>query len=94
MGSTIRTTILSPEFSIRSEVRAGRVGGDALAIAVPYYVVEGAGWGHLIGMSQYGAQAMAEAGSAYPEILAHYYGGLTPFPVTSSSPSKWQWASP
>jgi hypothetical protein len=29
-------------------------------------------------MSQYGAQAMAEAGATYPEILAHYYGGLTP----------------
>ena len=45
---------------------------------MPYYIVEGAGWGHLIGMSQYGAQAMAGAGSAYPEILAHYYGGLSP----------------
>ena len=77
-GVDYPNTILSPEFSIRREVRVSRVGGDALAIAVPYYVVEGAGWGHLIGMSQYGAQAMAEAGSAYPEILAHYFGGLTP----------------
>ena len=31
------------------------------------------GHGHGVGMSQYGANAMAEAGSSYREILAHYY---------------------
>jgi len=87
-GVDYPNTILSPEFSIRREVRAGWVGGDALAIALPYYVVEGAGWGHLIGMSQYGAQAMAEAGSGYPEILAHYYGGLTPVPGDQFLPEQ------
>ena len=75
-GRTYPTTILSPEYSIRREVRVLRSGGDAHTN--PYYVVEGAGWGHLIGMSQFGAQAMAEQGASYPEILAHYYGGLTP----------------
>jgi len=38
----------------------------------------GEGWGHNLGMSQYGALAMAEAGFGYEEILAHYYGGLRP----------------
>lgn len=33
------------------------------------------GYGHRVGMSQYGADAMAAAGSTYPEILAHYYQG-------------------
>lgn len=33
------------------------------------------GYGHRVGMSQYGANAMAEAGSTYPEILAYYYQG-------------------
>jgi len=33
------------------------------------------GHGHGVGMSQYGANAMAEAGSSYREILAHYYPG-------------------
>jgi len=28
-----------------------------------------------VGMSQYGANAMAVAGSTYQEILAHYYPG-------------------
>lgn len=33
------------------------------------------GYGHRVGMSQYGAEAMAVAGSSYEEILAHYYPG-------------------
>ena len=35
------------------------------------------GFGHRVGMSQYGADAMAVLGSAYDEILAHYYRGTT-----------------
>ncbi len=38
-------------------------------------VIETRGFGHRVGMSQYGAQAMAEAGSTYEEILKHYYVG-------------------
>ena len=33
------------------------------------------GYGHRVGMSQYGADAMAVTGSNYLEILAHYYPG-------------------
>lgn len=33
------------------------------------------GFGHRVGMSQYGARAMALAGSDYEEILLHYYTG-------------------
>ncbi len=33
------------------------------------------GYGHRVGMSQYGAEAMALSGSTYQEILAHYYAG-------------------
>lgn len=35
------------------------------------------GYGHAVGMSQYGANAMAAAGSSYAEILAHYYPNTT-----------------
>ena len=35
------------------------------------------GFGHRVGMSQYGADAMAEGGSSYEEILAHYYRGAS-----------------
>ena len=33
------------------------------------------GYGHRVGMSQYGADAMAVQGSSYADILAHYYPG-------------------
>lgn len=33
------------------------------------------GYGHRVGMSQYGADAMAAAGSSFAQILAHYYQG-------------------
>lgn len=33
------------------------------------------GYGHRVGMSQYGADAMAANGSSYDKILAHYYQG-------------------
>ena len=33
------------------------------------------GFGHRVGMSQYGADAMAMEGSSYGQILAHYYPG-------------------
>ena len=35
------------------------------------------GFGHRVGMSQYGAEAMAVGGSSYREILAHYYPGTS-----------------
>lgn len=35
------------------------------------------GFGHGVGMSQYGANAMAKAGADWEEILAHYYPGCT-----------------
>ena len=41
------------------------------------YSFEGRGWGHGIGMSQYGAKQMAEEGFTYDEILQHYYTGVT-----------------
>ncbi|MFV0441615.1 MAG: SpoIID/LytB domain-containing protein [Lachnospirales bacterium] len=39
-------------------------------------VIDGSGWGHGVGMSQYGAKGMAEAGYNYEEILKHYYTGV------------------
>jgi SpoIID/LytB domain protein len=39
------------------------------------FVFKGSGWGHGIGMSQYGAQQMAKEGKSYKEILDFYYPG-------------------
>ena len=35
------------------------------------------GYGHGVGMSQYGANAMAKEGSSYKDILEYYYQGVT-----------------
>ncbi len=34
------------------------------------------GYGHGVGMSQYGAQCLAKSGYSYKEILKHYYTGI------------------
>ena len=49
------------------------LGVAAPATAGTLFVIDGRGWGHGIGMSQYGAQGYAAAGWKYPRILAHYY---------------------
>ena len=38
--------------------------------------VEGHGWGHGVGMSQYGALEMANQGKTYDQILKFYYSGV------------------
>lgn len=49
----------------------------------------GGGFGHGIGMSQYGALGKANRGLSAADILAFYYGGLRPslLPITSVPPS-------
>jgi stage II sporulation protein D len=39
------------------------------------FTIRGAGFGHGVGMSQYGAMGYAEHGRGAAEILAHYYSG-------------------
>lgn len=51
---------------------AAATGAQAATTTV---VVEGRGWGHGIGMSQYGAQGYALAGWDHRRILGHYYRG-------------------
>jgi SpoIID/LytB domain protein len=49
--------------------------GVPAAGASPTLVIEGAGYGHGVGMSQEGALGYAEHGYSYQAILAHYYTG-------------------
>jgi SpoIID/LytB domain protein len=48
-------------------------------------VFNGHGWGHGVGMSQYGAYGYALHGATYDQILAHYYPGTTLGPAPSST---------
>jgi stage II sporulation protein D len=41
------------------------------------FVFNGHGWGHGVGMGQYGAYGYAQQGWTAPQILAHYYPGTT-----------------
>jgi stage II sporulation protein D len=47
------------------------------AVAKPKttFTIRGAGFGHGVGMSQYGAMGYAEHGSSAAQILSHYYSG-------------------
>jgi stage II sporulation protein D len=47
------------------------------AHAAGTWVVKGAGFGHGVGMSQYGAYGYAKHAFGYQAILAHYYTGTT-----------------
>ncbi len=42
------------------------------------FLVQGKGYGHGVGMSQWGAMGRAEEGHSYDDILAAYYSGLRP----------------
>jgi stage II sporulation protein D len=55
------------------------------AHAAPVFVLTGKGWGHGLGLSQYGAQGSALTGSTYEEILEHYYTGAA---VTGGQPNN------
>jgi stage II sporulation protein D len=45
------------------------------AASAKVWVVKGAGFGHGVGMSQYGAYGYAKHGFKYDQILTHYYTG-------------------
>jgi len=44
-------------------------------------VMDGRGWGHGVGMVQWGAKGKADRGLTYRQILSYYYGGLSPVKV-------------
>jgi stage II sporulation protein D len=51
--------------------------------AGPALVVNGRGFGHGVGMSQWGAYGLALRGEDYREILQHYYQGARILPYSS-----------
>ena len=63
------------------EVRAAsagyplRAGVRGSGLITPDVVLRGQGWGHSVGMSQFGAQALALGGRSAAEILTYYYSG-------------------
>ena len=56
-----------------------------VAYAAPSFVFRGHGWGHGIGMAQYGAYGFAQEGWDHEKILAHYYRGTKLGPAPTST---------
>jgi len=67
-GKRFEGTELRRLLQLRSTVFTVSVTGDTVTVSTK-------GYGHRVGMSQYGAQVMAVNGSSYQEILMHYYQG-------------------
>lgn len=64
-GSDIRTAL-----ALRSACFTVKYDGEEAVFTTK-------GYGHGVGMSQYGANAMAAEGSTWQEIISHYYPGCT-----------------
>lgn len=78
---TSRMYVVSAAGKTKISSSAKKVSARGISSAKTYnavpstYSFEGKGYGHGLGMSQYGAKGMAEAGNNYEEILEHYYQG-------------------
>ena len=69
-GVTVRGSAVRTIFSLRSASFEVEVQNGKLVFFVT-------GYGHGVGMSQYGANQMAADGAAWEEIVRHYYTGVT-----------------
>jgi len=69
-GTVLKGTTIRQKLGLRSTAFTIMAVGNNIHISTK-------GFGHRVGMSQYGAEAMAVKGSDYKEILAHYYPGTT-----------------
>ena len=67
-GQSFTGTELRSKLGLRSTAFTMTAVGNSIVITTK-------GFGHRVGMSQYGAQAMALSGSDYKTILQHYYSG-------------------
>lgn len=69
-GKTFTGTEIRSLLGLRSTAFTIEPAGEGVTITTR-------GFGHRVGMSQYGADAMAASGSSFVEILAYYYRGTT-----------------
>jgi SpoIID/LytB domain protein len=72
--------LLAAGVSLAALLVGGSVSPAAAAVP-PSFHFTGGGWGHGVGMSQYGALGMARGGATATQILTHYYTGTSVTPV-------------
>ena len=58
-------------------VSSTKPSGEITTSSTSGWTFTGSGYGHNVGMSQYGAYAMGKLGYSYDEILKFYYTGIT-----------------
>lgn len=71
--------VVGKELEIRRALSRSHLYSSAFVVdhEADRFTLTGAGWGHGVGLCQIGAAVMADGGTAYREILAHYYPGTT-----------------
>ena len=69
-------------------VAAATVSAPAAPTPATAFVLAGGGWGHGVGMSQWGAFGQAKAGRAYKEILGTYFPGTALGASAGTVPEK------
>ena len=74
LGAHVKTTSFVPVLDANGNELGLRATGYVYELPARF-VFTGRGFGHRVGMSQWGAQGMALKGAAYPDILTHYYQG-------------------
>jgi len=81
-GKARRAAAWLASFTLALSALAMHAGTERARAFRQTYTFEGSGWGHGVGMCQYGARGMAAAGHGYREILAYYYRGtqVSPWP--------------
>ena len=74
--TSMRRTVAIASILLLGIGPAAHARGNANATAgAATFVVTGHGWGHGVGMSQYGAYGYAQHGVGYEKIVAHYFPG-------------------
>jgi SpoIID/LytB domain protein len=80
-----------PPDEVTDELPGLDLGGDDADpyddLDAPEVRMQGSGWGHSVGMSQYGAQAQAKDGRTFDQILRFYYQGVD-VGTTGSAPGS------
>jgi len=75
LGSELLGTTYERTLNEDRELTSIRITGFVYKLP-PRFIFYGKGFGHGVGMSQWGAQGMALNGANYEQILKHYYQGI------------------
>jgi stage II sporulation protein D len=71
-----RTLVLvSVLLFVAGSAAQGRTGQQPASAGGATFVITGHGWGHGVGLSQYGAYGYAQKGVGYAKIILHYFPG-------------------